>query len=55
MRPHTVHRAAVRWDAVLTDHAGHSVALSGVNLMTWEQGLIVALVTFYDQTALAEA
>jgi len=47
-----IQRAAVRWEAALTDPDGRIVSLTGVNLMTWENGLITDLRTFYDQAAL---
>lgn len=46
-------RAALRWSAKLWDHDDREFGLEGVNFMTWRDGRIVDLATFFDPTPLA--
>lgn len=41
-------RCAIRWHAELTDHAGASSVLDGVNFMTFVDNRIASLAAFFD-------
>jgi ketosteroid isomerase-like protein len=45
-------RAAIRWEADLWDHDGRASRLDGMNLMSWRDGKITDLATFFDTSPL---
>ena len=45
-------RSAIRWHAELYDHDGHPGQLDGVNFMSFRNGLITDLATFFDPSPL---